>query len=597
MINYDVVIIDSGVALNTGDNVCGICIKRTCEGFEYSKDLSDEIGHGTIIYSIIKRRVDPSRIFIIKLAESTDESNVDCLIAALEYVKENISCKIVNISLGIKTSDELSELYNACAAISKKGTVIIAAFDNEGCHSYPAAFDCVIGVDTKNDFRDISEFDFVENSPINVLAKGNVQRLSIPGGKTLLVSGTSISCAHVTSILSKEITSELNLQKALSYLKTKARYIYSFKKTESVFGGDLFKINNAVVFPFAKEAHAFIRFADMLSFRIHRYYDVRHSGKVGRKLSSYYDGANSEDRIMDIDRIDLNGIDTLILGHLDELNHALKRDFKEELIKKAIEMRVNIYSFDPLDEYSTLLKTSDIKCFYPRITQNHVPHNSFGKLYKIPKPVVGIFGTSSQQGKFSLQLALKKCLELHGYDVGAIGTEPHSLLFDFDIVFPMGYNATVYLHNNEIVLYLNHAINSLCRNGKEIILGASQAQTIPYYCNNLLEFPPMQYHFALGLKPDAIVMCVNYHDEIGYIRNTVYTLMGLTDASIIAFVMYPIAYPSDWNGIYGNSKRYITDEEFDQKARLLQKEFSAPVYMLGEQQHIEDLCQKIIDFF
>lgn len=69
-----------------------------------------------------------------------------------------------------------------------------------------------------------------------------------------------------------------------------------------------------------------------------------------------------------------------------------------------------------------------------------------------------------------MQLALKKELESLDYNVGTIGTEPHSLLFDFDVVFPMGYNATVDLKNNEIVSYLNYMINNLCLNEKEIIL-------------------------------------------------------------------------------------------------------------------------------
>ena len=64
----------------------------------------------------------------------------------------------------------------------------------------------------------------------------------------------------------------------------------------------------------------------------------------------------------------------------------------------------------------------------------------------------------------------------------------------------------------------------------------------------------MQYHFALGVKPDAIIMCINYHDDIQYIQNTVYALMGLTDASIIAFVMFPITYNND--SFYGKKLWY-----------------------------------------
>lgn len=592
MLNYDIVIIDSGLDLKNTQNVSGICIRKVDNGFEFSNDLADEVGHGTIIYSIIRKQVPECKVFIIKLSECDNNFDASFLISALKYVRDNIACKIINISLGVNVSNNLSELYDLCVEISRKGAVIVSAFDNEGCHSYPAAFDCVIGVDNKNDFKHISEFDYVENSAINIFAKGGVQRLTIQGGKTLLIGGSSISCANITSILSDEISGGLNLEKALAYLKSKARYIYSLKKPEDN-EEILFEIKNAVAFPFVKETHAFVRFADMLPFQMKAYYDIRNSGKVGRKLSSYYEGACSGETIKDIEKIDLAGIDTIILGHLDELNTISKRDYKAELINKAVAMGVNIYSFDSLEQYSYLLNDSDIKFFYPKTTHNNVPHNLFGKLYKISKPVVGIFGTSSQQGKFSLQLALKKELELQDYNVGAIGTEPHSLLFGFDVVFPMGYNSTVNLQNHEIVLYLNYVINNLCLKGKEIILAASQAQTIPYYCNNILEFPSKQYHFALGVNPDAIIMCINYHDEVEYIQNSVYALVGLTSATIIAFVMYPMTFSNEWS----NSKRKITHEEFTQKANKLQKEFNIPVFRLGEQRHISDLCQMVIDFF
>lgn len=181
--------------------------------------------------------------------------------------------------------------------------------------------------------------------------------------------------------------------------------------------------------------------------------------------------------------------------------------------------------------------------------------------------------------------------------MGTIGTEPHSLLFNFDNVFPMGYNSTVYIQNNEIILYLNNIINNMCLQGKEIILAASQAQSVPYYCNNLLEYPTMQYHFALGVKPDAIILCINYYDEVAYIKNTMYALMGLTDADIIAFVIYPITYSEDWNGLYGNSKHKITIDEFKCKVELLMQEFHIPVYMLGDKMHMSKLCQDVIDYF
>lgn len=597
MYDYDIVIIDSGFDIDEHFLGGGVCIEKKQEDFFVSCDLSDSVGHGTIVYSIISKQFDNGKIFLIKMPNCQDDYNASSLVYALQYVKNNICCKIINISLGLKTSDDLKELYDICSELSAMGCVIVSAFDNEGCNSYPAAFDCVIGVDSKNDIKNIAEFDYIENSQINVLAKGNLQRIKMKDGRILLVGGASMACAYITCVLAKIADEHLNLQKALLYLKSESRYTYISNKIEKQMDNNQFKIKNAVVFPFAKEAHAFLRFADKLSFRISAYCDVRRSGKVGRKLSSYYEGADSTDYIKDIEQVDFKDVDTLILGHLDELNTILGRDYRDELIKKVLEKKLNIYSFDSLAQYEDLFVDLGLKYFYPCVTQCEIPQNSFGKLYKIPKPVVGIFGTSSRQGKFSLQIAVKAMLESRGYNVGTIGTEPHSMLFGFDDVFPMGYNSTVFLQNNQIVLYLNNVINNLCLNGKEIILVASQAQTVPYYCNNILEFPSMQYHFAMGTNPDAIVLCVNYHDEIPYIQNTMYTLMGLTDANIIAFVMYPITYSKDWNGVYGNAKYRIDYCEFEEKATILQEKFNIPVFLLGNQQHMHELCQEIIEFF
>ena len=136
----------------------------------------------------------------------------------------------------------------------------------------------------------------------------------------------------------------------------------------------------------------------------------------------------------------------------------------------------------------------------------------------------------------------------------------------------------------------------LCLDGKEIILTSSQAQTIPYYCNNLMEYPSMQYFFAVGTKPDAIILCINYFDEISYIKNSIYTLMGLTDATVIALVMFPATFSNEWGGI-GVSKRIITEKEFESKATELVNELTIPTYLLGNRNDLNRLCKNIVDFF
>lgn len=597
MLNYDIVIIDSGANVQNISGFHGICIEKNNSDFYYCDSMKDDIGHGTIIFNIINREIDISNIYMIKLSNLSEDYDDSSLIAALKYIKTNVKCKLINISLGIQTGESIQELYEICKELSEAGTVIVSAFDNEGCYSYPAAFDCVVGVESSQNLKSIEDFDYVEGSPINVFAKGNIQRLMLENGITLLVGGSSVACAHVTSFLANAKTPITDITSALSYLKDKALYI--FEKDSDICKCKLvdYNINNAIVFPFSKEAQAFLRFSDMLSFNIKDYYDVPKSGKVGRKLSSYYNGVSTNAEIKNIENVDFMNVDTLILGHLDRLNGIFNYDYRLDLIKKAIKANVNIYSFDSLDKYVDLFNNSDIKYFYPSVTSFNIPQNSFGKLYKIDKPVVGIFGTSSNQGKFSLQLTLKNKLESVGYNVGTIGTEPHSLLFGFDVIFPMGYNSTVQLNNNEAVLFLNDAINNLCRMQKEIILVSSQAQTVPYSHNNLLEIPTLQYHFALGTKPDAIILCINFFDDLSYIENSINALIGLTKATIIAFVMHPITYVESWNGAYGKKQRYITKDEFVKKATEIEKEFNIPVHLLGDDNSMCDLVDLILNFF
>lgn len=106
----------------------------------------------------------------------------------------------------------------------------------------------------------------------------------------------------------------------------------------------------------------------------------------------------------------------------------------------------------------------------------------------------------------------------------------------------------------------------------------------------------MQYFFDVGTKPDATILCINYFDEISYIKNTIYALMGLTDATVIALVMFPVTFSNECGGI-GISKRIITKEEFELRAAELVNELNIPTYLLGNTKDLNSLCENIVDFF
>ncbi len=518
------------------------------------------------------------------------------LFSILEYIRSNVQCKLINISLGICTGENIDVLSKLCYFMMEKGVVIVSAFSNWGCYSYPAAFDCVIGVDSLPETLAENSIVFVENSPINILAKGGIQRVLKADGSVLITSGNSIACAHITSLIYKEFNGDYNRKNVLDFLKKKSEFVIKSQEKQSV-RKKMFETQRAIVFPVSKEMHAFVRFSELLSFTIVDFYDVRQSGKVGRSLGNVCHRVDCKEKIKNIDNISFDGIDTIILGHLDKLDATIKTCYKDKIIREAIKAKVNIFSFDLLDEYLNLLKSSDICFYYPGINRADLPENSFGKLYKISKPVIGIFGTSSCQGKFSLQLTLKKEFEKRGYNVGTIGTEPHSLLFGFDADFPMGFNSNIKLGNKEIVTYLNNTINALCQNGKELILTASQTQFIPFYCNNLSEYPSLQYHFILGTKPDVVLLCINYYDDIEYITCTVNAIEGMADTVVIGLVMFPMTFSDGWISMYSLAKREISFLEYLERKKILEEKINIPVYLLGEEKCMQDICEKVIAFF
>lgn len=156
-------------------------------------------------------------------------------------------------------------------------------------------------------------------------------------------------------------------------------------------------------------------------------------------------------------------------------------------------------------------------------------------MYRNNKPIVAIGGTSSHQGKFTLQLIIRDLLLRAGYSVGQIGSEAHSELFGMDYSSPFGYNKSVYVRD-DVILYLNSAIHSLCDENDIMIIG-SQANTIPYNCGNLDRYMLRQHLFFVGTQPDAVVLVISPYDEQEYAEHTIQYLESFGFCKVIAIYL------------------------------------------------------------
>ena len=554
-------------------------------------NFHDTYGHGTAVYSIIKKNNEECNYYIFKVIDQNDTIDEKIICTALEYIFNNLDIDIINMSLGtVSLSDD--RMYNICKRLYDKGVILVSAFDNEGAISYPAAFDCVIGVDGSDLCRKVDDFIFYEDKILNVAAKGGMQRVKWCEPDNIIVKGSSFACAHATNKIVNIYKNGIkSFEEILEYFKSIAIQIIAYEeKEEKVFE---YKIDRAVIFPFNKEMHNFVRYPELLDFKVMEVYDTKYSSNVGRKTTDVMiDKSVKEYCIKNIDDIKWDLFDTLVIGHTEKLlSYIGKENIVDSLIKEAINRGKNIYSFDRIDKAE--YKNDNI--YFPAVIDKYLPPLREGKLFYINKPVLGIFGTSSKQGKFTLQLELRKRLIDEGSQVGQLGTEPNALLFGLDCVYPVGYNRMVCLDEEEQIRYLNYKMNEIA-DGNDLIIVGSQSGTVPYEYKNTSYYTYEQVNFLMATNPDAVVLCINYYDEINYIRRSINVIEQLGECKVLGLVVFPMIPEQTWKGMYGK-RRKIRGTEAEEIKTMIIRSTGKNAYILGDSNDMKELMNKIIGFF
>lgn len=479
-----------------------------------------------------------------------------------------------------------------CGRLHQKKKYLVSAFDNNGSISYPAAFETVIGVTTGNECYHNHDFYIVNNSMVNVCAKGRAQRLVWLRNSLLVGSGNSYACAHITGILSLYINShdpkDILTERCLGSIDVGV-------EKKSVFVNPVAKYKKAVAFPFNKEMHSIIRFHDQLRFELVDIYDLKYSAHVGAFTNDLLKSTCPRNYcIRNIEDINWDSFDTFILGHTDELFQILDRPgFKQSLINQIIDHGKNLYAYDDLSGYDIPENRRDL-VYYPKITQADVPVCPFGKLYRQGKPILGVFGTSSRQGKFTLQLKLRTEFLNRGYRVAQIGTEPNALLFGMDIVFPVGYHSSVSINRKDTVAYLNNAIHEISSDA-DIVLVGGQSGTVIRDEGNLDNYNFTQVDFLYATQPDAVILCINVFDDLEIIHRTKRFIEAAIGCRVVALVAFPFHYKKEDTSY--QQLIALNDSEFQMYKETFMKQFELPVYLMSDDSQIQVLMEQTIGYF
>ena len=605
MYMYDILIIDSGISMS---HVSAEKAEKKLPDTYYisesgapciNENQQDEIGHGTAVYSMIACEAPDAKIGCVKIFDDDFCVNEERLLHALRYIYEHIPCRIINMSLGICSGNCLPQLEEICKKLTDRATIIVSAFDNQGGYSYPAAFDTVIGVDNWYQCQSADKFEYVCNRHINIRAKGGLQRVKWKNGQNIVIGGSSFACAHMSACIFNIIKNEKiqpSLPGVLKLLQERATYVYRTQDESRIHAVQKvpFSIKRAVLFPFNKEMHQLVRFANTLPFQITAIYDMVQSGRVGVRsdkivLRSQSD-ASAEYVIRNISNISYDEFDTMILGHMDEINRICGYDLRAKIIADMRKAGKNVYAFDPIESSSFPCGCGSV--FSPAVACGDI-ENSFGKLFQIHRPVICVCGTSSVQGKFTLQIILRRLFLHAGYSVGEIGTEPHALLFGMDYVYPMGYASPIRLDDWQAISVLNYMEHMLDQ--RDVILTGTQANTIPLNHDNLSAISVRNNSFLLGINPDVMIVCVNPDDDMEYILNTIKYVEGYLNCAAVAIVVYPIIESQDWRSAF-DLKVPLSEAEYAAVSQSISAAVRKPVFMLGNAEHMNRLFDVLVNY-
>ncbi len=563
------------------------------------KENNDSIGHGTAVCGIITKHAPSSEITMYKIFDEHDYISDLKLIKTLEYILLNEKFDILCLCIGISSTDNMVELENICEDIVKSGTVIVSSFNNIGAMTYPAAFDTVIGVDWDIACKCDNDLIYCKDGFVDVYAKGMNQKLCWSGKTKYIINcGASFATAHVVGFLAANEKNflEWNYENAISFIERNAKKVLNVNTRVDLVRYNEKNYKRVALFPLSKEIKTILRFSEFLSGEISEVFDIRESGKTGRKITedSYLDCLKSDLVIKSIEDIDLfkDKIDTLVVGHLGEINRVTGKNYTKMCIDYCINNNITLVSFDSIpSEIKDRFDSASIACY--SINVEKIQYDPSEKLFSIGKAVVSVMGTSSQQGKFTLQMELRRFFENEGYKVGQWSSEPQGALLTSNQVFPTGYNSNISFSEKEVIGFINYQLHDIEKSNPDIILSGIQSYVLSDELYNMHSYPSLQSAIIAGLNPDAIVLIVNHFDARSYILRTINYLESWVKAKVVCVVLSFKNDISTWSPTEVRQTE-LSALEINQYLLELSKLTQKPCFYINE---TEKIYLELLSFF
>ena len=532
-----VAIIDSGVSKEQPDlKDCEINFYRgtlknnrwVCEKY-VSNDL---YGHGTACAWIINKNAPSAEIVSIQVLDENGSTDSEAVVCAVDWcISHGIS--IINLSMGCCSRHSQERFLELGKKAASKGVLIFAAMNDEGLDAIPATLPFYIGVyDSNKTRKDTYVWDA---NTKRAGAYGRKQRVGWPSYPYYtLLGGSSFATAHMVAIAVKlrQRFPAIGYEKLMVAFSENAEQLVndSYSKQTSIeslvesHNSKLFTIKKASIYGYTKEMHAVVNFCKLTGIDIIRIFDHVRTRNVGKQINC----AGQKIIIESINAVASVESDTLIISKLSKFNELIQEDTLKIAIEFGIMHNQNIYSLEYIDYnmYPDLFMAAEakgLKIRHPMIGEKELSQaKAFREIYGHigdEIPIVGIFGTGTSQGKFTLQLRLREKLLAQGYCVKNLGTEMHSELFGFESYYPVEILQSIKFSQWDMMEYLQGEVRRLEIEypKPDLVIVGSQSGTIPktYTIKNSIGTLP-SIAFLMGTVPHVYILVVNPNDEAIY---------------------------------------------------------------------------------
>jgi hypothetical protein len=493
--------------------------------------IDDKIGHGTACIDLITRYLDNSHIsiYVYKVFDNERSADIEIFERALEAAFTD-DVDILNCSVGTIVPEAQYRLKSYVESLLQRDTIIVSSWNDEGYTTWPANFPGVISVKSGTQTSQ-SEWGWEDNKRGHVIFRGKKQRVQWKNNKTVFIGGSSFATALCTRNIVEQLIPhriQKNYASVESLFKNGAAFTHQIDlNPSSIIRWNDFsqKVKYVGLYPFNKEMHAFARFRKDLPYGIGWIADLHRSKNAGRFTNEVLENCNESIFVQKGLPDDPGDIDTIVVGYLDKASELQKTDLLDRTLQYALAHNINAFTFLPPSEekdWKNKYLSSSLSLDVPRITYTdaidiieNVPENK-----AFDTPILGIFGTSSKQGKFTLQLKLRCELEKKRFRIGQIGTEHHSGCFGMDFTFPSGYGAhySLQIPYDFHIPVLRRVLSEMDKGQYDLIIVGAQSGLInpnPYYYGCI--FSEL---FFTATVPDRTIIIFNRSDSPELLRRT-----------------------------------------------------------------------------